>query len=112
MTITKEHFTKRVGHPPVQDDLERVNCPLAGESGHYFCGWDHEADLPVFMTGRRCEMEDVTTQENSHSLIDRLRTMGNSGWNPIGNEAADEIIRLRAEVRGLERLLEQRENNS
>jgi hypothetical protein len=30
-------------------------------------------------------------------LIKRLRTMGNSGWNPIGNEAADEIERLTAE---------------
>ncbi len=31
------------------------------------------------------------TQE---TLVKRLRTMGNTGWNPIGNEAADEIERL------------------
>ena len=29
-------------------------------------------------------------------LIERLRTMGQSGWNPIGNEAADAIERLTA----------------
>ncbi len=50
--ITKEHFTKRMGKVPVQDDLERSNCPKAGEIGHFQCGWDEEFDLPVFLVGR------------------------------------------------------------
>jgi hypothetical protein len=30
-------------------------------------------------------------------LVKRLRTMAKTGWNPIGDEAADEIERLRSE---------------
>jgi hypothetical protein len=52
MKITAEHFTKCVGSPPVQDDLERCNCPQAGELLHQQCGWNKEQDLPVFMVGR------------------------------------------------------------
>lgn len=52
MEITAEHFRKAVGRDPIQDDLERSNCPQAGELGHHFCGWDHDKDLPVFMVGR------------------------------------------------------------
>ena len=36
-------------------------------------------------------------------LIERLRTMGQSGWNPIGNEAADAIETLSAEVSSLKK---------
>lgn len=50
--ITAEHYTARMGGPPVQDDLERCNCPQAGELGHYQCGWDAEYDLPIFLVGR------------------------------------------------------------
>ena len=39
-------------------------------------------------------------------LVKRLRTMAKTGWNPIGNEAADEIERLRVRVAELERALE------
>ncbi len=38
-------------------------------------------------------------------LVKRLRAMAQTGWNPIGDEAADEIERLRARVAGLERAL-------
>lgn len=50
--ITAEHFTAATGAAPVQDDLERSNCGLAGTLGHSSCGWDAEFDLPVFMVGR------------------------------------------------------------
>lgn len=53
MTITAEHFEQRTGHPPKNDDLERANCPRAGEVGHTCCGWDTAADLPEFMTMAR-----------------------------------------------------------
>ena len=36
-------------------------------------------------------------------LVKRLRTMAATGWNPIGDEAADLITTLRAEVERLER---------
>jgi hypothetical protein len=52
MAITAEQFVQATGREPEMDDLDRCNCPLAGQLGHWFCGWDAEANLPVFMTGR------------------------------------------------------------
>ncbi len=49
--ITAESFTKHVGFPPENDDLERCNCEKAGELGHFSCGWDHSKNLPRYMTG-------------------------------------------------------------
>lgn len=48
--ITRETFIKATGRAPIQDDLERSNCPKAGELGHHFCGWNQEKNLPRFMT--------------------------------------------------------------
>jgi hypothetical protein len=50
--ITAEYFEKRTGYPPIQDDLERSNCPHAGTLGHSQCGWNKKLDLPVFAVGR------------------------------------------------------------
>jgi hypothetical protein len=50
--ISAEHFEDRVGRPPENDDLERSNCPIAGEVGHWGCGWAMPEDLPVFMVSR------------------------------------------------------------
>lgn len=50
--ITAEHFEEALGRPPVQDDLERSNCPYAGIDGHRDCGWNHKANGPVFMYGQ------------------------------------------------------------
>jgi hypothetical protein len=47
--ITPDIFREAVGRDPEQDDLERCNCATPGKTGHYFCGWDEEANLPVFM---------------------------------------------------------------
>lgn len=49
--ISREKFIERVGREPEQDDLERCNCPLAGEMGHWSCGWNVERDLPQFVVG-------------------------------------------------------------
>jgi hypothetical protein len=51
--ISREKFIERVGHEPEQDDLERCNCPRAGEIGHWCCGWNVEADMPQFLVGVR-----------------------------------------------------------
>lgn len=48
--ITAEQFEKATGVPPINDDLERANCPDAGKVGHTGCGWDHEHNLPNTMT--------------------------------------------------------------
>lgn len=47
--ISKDYFISRVGRPPADDDLERCNCPKAGEIGHSSCGWNIIADLPNFI---------------------------------------------------------------
>lgn len=48
--ITREKFIEATGHEPDNDDLERCNCSMAGEVGHYFCGWNHAKNKPQFMT--------------------------------------------------------------
>lgn len=49
--ITEEYFKEKTGYDPIQDDLERANCTLAGTLGHYSCGWCEEHDLPHFQCG-------------------------------------------------------------
>lgn len=51
--ITHRHFVQATGRKPIQDDLERSNCPKAGQIGHFCCGWNWEADLPQFDIGAR-----------------------------------------------------------
>lgn len=48
--ITEAEFEAKVGRPPLQDDLERVNCtnPEAGQRGHRQCGWCETHNLPYF----------------------------------------------------------------
>jgi hypothetical protein len=50
-TITAEMFTAATGRAPENDDLERVNCRYAGAVKHCMCGWNHKANLPVYMAG-------------------------------------------------------------
>jgi hypothetical protein len=47
--IDAKQYAARVGHPPIEDDLERANCPDAGQVGHYFCGWCERCDRPRFL---------------------------------------------------------------
>ena len=51
LPITAAHFTERTGHQPEQDDLDRVNCPNEGATGHQQCGWCEDCDLPRFQCG-------------------------------------------------------------
>jgi hypothetical protein len=50
LIITEAYFTQRVGREPIQDDLERANCPHAGQIGHYFCGWNKTLNWPNFVS--------------------------------------------------------------
>jgi hypothetical protein len=47
--ITPEVFLVKTGRPPTGDDMDRVNCEEAGESGHHQCGWCDKHDKPRFM---------------------------------------------------------------
>lgn len=47
--ITAENFKEIIGHAPIQDDLDRCNCPNAGEPGHRSCGWCDMCNRPYFM---------------------------------------------------------------
>lgn len=49
--ITVEMFEKATGQSPLDDDLERCNCPKAGEILHSCCGWNEEQNLPQFYVG-------------------------------------------------------------
>lgn len=49
--ITAEMFKAATGLEPRMDDLERCNCPLAGEYGHWSCGWNFTHNKPNFMIG-------------------------------------------------------------
>jgi len=51
MEITAKFFEERVGRLPVQDDLERCNCPHAGKMLHFGCGWSEKKNLPRFICG-------------------------------------------------------------
>ena len=49
MTTTREKFIAATGREPQDDDLERCNCPHAGETTHTQCGWGHDQNLPKFL---------------------------------------------------------------
>lgn len=44
----------------------------------------------------------MAEENTKYTLVRRLRTMAAIGWNPIGDEAADEIERLQFKVNILE----------
>lgn len=49
--MTAEEFEKKFGAPPIQDDLERVNCPTVGDFGHSQCGVCAKHNKPRFLCG-------------------------------------------------------------
>jgi hypothetical protein len=61
--ITREYFIKATGREPQDDDLDRCNCPHAGEIGHFCCGWDTFLNQPQFDTGPRWNGSPVRRRE-------------------------------------------------
>jgi hypothetical protein len=62
-TISAKKFKAAMGREPVQDELERCNCNLSGQLGHYGCGWCAEHNKPHFACPcmqRRMESERMT----------------------------------------------------
>ena len=48
--VTTEMFKEATGYEPWDDDLERCNCPNAGEIGHTDCGWNEAKNRPNFFS--------------------------------------------------------------
>ena len=46
--MSEEEFKEKFGRLPVDDELERINCVMVGENGHWYCGWCSEHDQPRF----------------------------------------------------------------
>ena len=49
--ITADKFEEKLGYPPKNDDLDRINCPYIGELAHMSCGWCLKHDKPRFICG-------------------------------------------------------------
>lgn len=49
--LNEEEFTEFFGEKPIEDQLHRLNCKEAGETGHYVCGWCFEHSTPRFDCG-------------------------------------------------------------
>lgn len=47
--MNAEQFEKITGTAPIQDDLERANCPHAGDIGHSQCGICERCNKPRFL---------------------------------------------------------------
>lgn len=65
--IDEWKFLDRVGSAPKDDDLERANCPSAGEPMHRMCGWCNSCDMPMWVCGcgmsRLCDAKGITKFE-------------------------------------------------
>ena len=64
--ITAAKFKKATGHAPKDDDLERCNCPRAGEIGHASCGWDHDMGQPEFIAQAIRLKEQIALQRGEY----------------------------------------------
>ncbi len=53
--MNEKEFEEIAGFPPDNDDLDRANCPHAGEIGHYQCGICDNCKKPRFLC--LCEIE-------------------------------------------------------
>lgn len=51
MKMNVKGFVRRVKRLPTHDDLDRVNCDVAGKVGHLGCGWCPKHDGPAFQCG-------------------------------------------------------------
>lgn len=57
--ITAKYFERATGRKPVDDDLERANCPKSGQLGHWACGWCNEKNLPHTMTPNKQIKQEI-----------------------------------------------------
>lgn len=83
--ISAQKFMQATGHLPENDDLDRCNCLLAGSVGHMSCGWDWDADKPMFMSpsgmSKRLGLDTVLTESSPAPITKK----------PIDKEAQDTV---------------------
>lgn len=85
--MTASEFEKKTERPPVNDDLDRVNCHLVGWPGHRGCGWCSDCDTPRFDC--RCEPPERLPRPG-----DAVRIMVDKPSVPAGSIAViDGIVR-------------------
>ena len=66
--ITLEKYIEAMGSPPPYNNLERCNCPNAGEPGHRYCGWCPDHDKPRAMCGCQLKWKETTTKSVFHDF--------------------------------------------
>jgi len=66
----REKFIAALGREPINDDLERCECPHAGLPGHFQCGWCDACDGPRFMCTHLLTLK-VTKEEELRMLAPR-----------------------------------------
>jgi len=57
--ITASEFLRLFGRRPEQDDLERINCPNAGQTRHWHCGVCPECNKPRWECKHRLDIGKV-----------------------------------------------------
>lgn len=75
---TAKMFETILGFKPLNDDLQRINCPDAGKPGHMSCGWNYVLDQPVFQS---CA-SDVDTS----GFIAKLATFESNHYNRLNKK--------------------------
>lgn len=68
--MTREEFISATGQEPQHDDLDRVNCQLAGQIGHKQCGMCLIHNKPRFYCGCQVVKVGPATAGIAASLID------------------------------------------
>lgn len=94
---TREDFVRETGEEPVQDDLERANCKLAGQIGHVGCGiCSHKR--PVF-TCEEC-FAKATLGGYTHAEHDARTPTGpiDEGLMPTGSVPASRHSRTQMDA--------------
>lgn len=56
--MDEKEYLEKVGCPPQDDDLERVNCKNAGKLGHQHCGFCDVHNKPRFICGCKIVVEE------------------------------------------------------
>lgn len=75
--VDADTYTAATGRPPQDDDLDRANCPKAGDLGHLACGWDATRNVPktVAMTTNVRDARTAVIDGTTLRLLNRAGTV-------------------------------------
>jgi len=91
--MNAKEFKRILGREPEQDDLDRVNCQLAGQTGHSDCGWCKTCNHPnfeclcpaegktIFLPATMTERESLPTDQIASA--DDLFLIWNTLWGHV-----------------------------